>query len=563
MTHALSIAIAQTNPCVGAIADNAALIKDYHSRAAALHADLVVFPEMVLMGYPPEDMVLKPAFQSDALTALEALAKLTKNGAPAMIVGSARAEGGKLYNSLFLLDDGEVRAVRSKYELPNYGVFDEIRVFDQGALEDPVEFRGVKLGLMICEDMWLPRVAAHLKKKGADILIVPNASPYEVDKLEKRYFHAQARVRETGLPLMMINQLGGQDELVFDGASFIIDDKVQVCIQLPDWEEALELTNWSRQGDAWQMENGTQAKTSEGLKGIYQAMVLGLRDYVLKNKFPGVIIGLSGGVDSALTAAVAVDALGADKVHCVMMPSRYTSQESLDDAEACAKALGVRYDSIIIEDGVSAFGSMLEPLFKGLAPDTTEENIQARIRGILLMALSNKSGAMVVTTGNKSEMSVGYATLYGDMCGGYSVLKDIYKMTVFELCHWRNAHVPKTGLGPAVQVIPERIITKPPSAELRADQKDEDSLPPYEALDDMLQCLIEREMGIEEIVARGHDKEIVKRIEHLLYVAEYKRRQAPPGVKISSKNFGRDRRYPITNGYRDAVDYEFHRWSDE
>ncbi|MGD8326962.1 MAG: NAD+ synthase [Sphingomonadales bacterium] len=563
MTHKISIAIAQVNPVVGAIADNAAMIRAYHARAADLGIDLIAFPEMVLMGYPPEDMVLKPAFQSDARKAVEALAKITKNDAPAILLGTAWVIEERLHNALILLDDGEIKAVRAKYELPNYGVFDEIRVFAQGALDEPVEFRGIKLGLMICEDMWLPRVAKHLKKVGADILIVPNASPYEVDKLEQRCFHAQARARETGLPLMVVNQLGGQDELVFDGASFVVGANADIQAQLPAWEEVLEVTHWTRSDDGWVMEGGHKSPVSSGLQSIYQAMVLGLRDYVEKNKFPSVIIGLSGGVDSALTAAVAVDALGADRVRCVMMPSRYTSQESLEDAKACAKALDVELDSISIEDGVAAFDAMLGPLFEGLTPDTTEENIQARIRGILLMALSNKSGAMVVTTGNKSEMSVGYATLYGDMCGGYSVLKDIYKTTVFELCHWRNEYLPKTAQGPKGQVIPERIITKPPSAELRADQKDEDSLPPYEALDDMLRCLIEEEMGVDDIVARGHDRETVKRIEHLLYVAEYKRRQAPPGVKISSKNFGRDRRYPITNGFRDAIDFDFHRWSDE
>lgn len=563
MTDTLSIAIAQINPCVGAIADNVALIERYYDMAQQRGADLVVFPEMALMGYPPEDMVLKPAFQSDARRAVKALAAKTSANATAMIVGSAWVEEGQLRNCVFLLDDGDIKAVIGKHELPNYGVFDEARVFKPAPLQDPVEFRGIKLGLMICEDMWLTNVSNHLTAAGAEILITPNASPFEVDKQQLRKFHATTRVEETSLPLILVNQIGGQDELVFDGASCVLNSTGEICIQLPSFEENLAMTNWRRSENGWHCEDQSFTHPSPLLESIYNAMVLGLRDYVEKNKFPSVLIGLSGGVDSALTAAVAVDALGSERVHCVMMPSRYTSEESLEDATQCADALSVKLDNIPIEDGVQAFDQMLSSVFKGLEPDITEENIQARLRGNLLMAISNKTGAMVVTTGNKSEMSVGYATLYGDMCGGYSVLKDVYKSTVFALCHWRNSHKSNLCFGPNARVIPERIITKPPSAELRADQKDEDSLPPYEALDDMLHCLIEREMSIEDIVARGHDANVVHRIEHLLYVAEYKRRQAPPGVKISSKNFGRDRRYPITNGYRDAVDYGFHRWSDD
>lgn len=562
MTDTLTITLAQINPTVGAIADNVASIRRAHVTAQREGADLVVFPELVLMGYPPEDMVLKPAFQADARLAVEALAQDTAGDAPAMLIGTAWVEGDKLYNAVVLLDDGEIAAVRFKRELPNYGVFDEKRVFAPASSAFPVSFRGVNLGLMICEDMWFPDVARSLAKQGADILIVPHGSPYEIDKLTRRMRHAQARVEENGLPLIFINQIGGQDELVFDGSSFVLNADGDLAVRLPDWEDATLTTRWRREGTGWRCENGPVADGTQDMASIYQAMTLGLRDYVRKNRFPGILIGLSGGVDSALTAAVAVDALGAERVRCVMMPSRFTSSESLEDAAACASALQVELDNIPIEEAVKAFDAMLAPVFQGRAADTTEENIQARIRGIVMMALSNKFGHMVVTTGNKSEMSVGYATLYGDMCGGYSVLKDIYKTTVFELCRWRNGSLPRGALGPEGLVIPERIITKPPSAELRADQKDEDSLPPYEALDDMLYCLIEREMGTEEVIARGHAPDVVKRIEHLIFVAEYKRRQAPPGVKISSRSFGKDRRYPITNGYRDAVDYDFHRWSD-
>ncbi|MDX1581741.1 MAG: NAD+ synthase, partial [Alphaproteobacteria bacterium] len=361
-----------------------------------------------------------------------------------------------------------------------------------------------------------------------------------------------ARFGMAGLPLIYVNQMGGQDELVFDGASFVLNADCKVGARLPAWQEDVALTRWDRGDEGWSCTEGPKARYAEGLEAIYQAMILGLRDYVNKNRFPGVVIGLSGGVDSALTAAVAVDALGPERVRCVMMPSRYTSQESLDDAAECAELLRLHYDIIGIKEAVAAYDAMLGDVFKDLDPDTTEENIQARIRAIILMALSNKFGDMVVTTGNKSEMSVGYATLYGDMSGGYSVLKDVYKTTVFALCEWRNQTLPQGALGPEGRVIPQNIITKPPSAELREDQKDEDSLPPYDALDDILYSLVEREEGVEEIIARGYDRETVARIEHLLYVAEYKRRQSPPGVKITSRNFGRDRRYPITNGFRDA-----------
>jgi NAD+ synthase len=392
-----------------------------------------------------------------------------------------------------------------------------------------------------------------LSETGAEFLLVPNGSPFEASKEEVRLNIAVSRVVESGLALAYLNQVGGQDELVFDGGSFVLNPDRSLALQMPAWTEALTLTHWRRDGARWICEPGAKASLPDGLESIYHAMMLGLGDYVRKNRFPAVVLGLSGGIDSALTAAVAVDALGKDRVRCVMMPSRYTAQESLDDAAAVARLLGTQLDMIPIEDAVKAFGAMTEPLFAGRAADTTEENIQSRIRGVTLMALSNKFGPMVVTTGNKSEMSVGYATLYGDMCGGYNPLKDLYKMQVFALSRWRNQHKPAGALGPEGRVMPERVIEKPPSAELRANQKDEDSLPPYKVLDDILECLVENEMPVEEIMKRGHDIATIKRVEHLLSIAEYKRRQAAPGVKITRKNFGRDRRYPITNAFRDAT----------
>ena len=552
MTKSIRIAFAQLNPMLGDIAGNAALVRKARAEAATQGADVVLFSELFIVGYPPEDLVLKPALQADARAAIEALARETVSG-PGLLVGTPWVDGGRLYNAVAYLDGGEIRGRRYKADLPNYGVFDEKRVFAAGPMPGPLDVRGVRIGVPICEDIWKDDVVECLSETGAEILLVPNGSPFEANKEETRLNIALARVVQSGLPLAYLNQLGGQDELVFDGASFVLNADRSMPVQLPAWEEVVTTTQWTLSAEGWRCAPGPQAALPDGLGSIYKAMMLGLGDYVRKNRFPGVVLGLSGGIDSALSAAVAVDALGAARVRCVMMPSRYTSQESLDDAAAVARLLGTPYDSVAIEDAVAAYGGMLAPLFSGRNSDTTEENIQSRIRGVILMAISNKFGPMVLTTGNKSEMSVGYATLYGDMCGGYNVLKDLYKMQVFALSRWRNAHRPAGALGPEGPVMPVRVIDKPPSAELRANQKDEDSLPPYPVLDDILECLVEGEMPVEEILKRGHALATIKRVEHLLSIAEYKRRQAPPGVKLTRRNFGRDRRYPITNAFRDVT----------
>ena len=557
MTDRLIIALAQTNPTVGDLEGNMALIRDYHARAAAKGAGLLLFSEMVVAGYPPEDLVKKPFFLDKVEAAVRSLAELTYKNDTAMIIGAPWRMEGRLYNAVLLLDGGEVTAVRAKHELPNYGVFDEKRLFDAGDLTGPVSFRGVALGLMICEDMWYPDVTECQQECGAEILLVSNGSPYDRRNVENRMQCAVARVTESGLPMVYVNQVGGQDELVFDGASFVLNADRSLALQMPAFEEGLAISEWERGEEGWTCQPATMVKPPEEMEAIYRAMVVGLRDYVGKNGFPGVVLGMSGGIDSALSAAVAVDALGADRVHCVMMPSPYTSAESLEDAAEAVKLLGCRLDEINIGPAMAAFDEMLKPLFGDREADITEENIQSRVRGLTLMGISNKFGKMVLTTGNKSEMSVGYATLYGDMCGGYSVLKDIYKMDVFRLCRWRNEGKPGTWAeilkGPDGPVMPERIITKPPSAELRPDQKDEDSLPPYEVLDDILECLIEHEMGVDDITARGHAPETVQRVWKLLDLAEYKRRQAPPGVKVTARAFGKDRRYPITNAFRKII----------
>ncbi|MBJ7500917.1 MAG: NAD+ synthase [Sphingopyxis sp.] len=547
----LTIVLSQMTQAVGDLAANAAAMREV--RARHRDADLILYPEFQLIGYPPEDLVLKPALAERAAELLAGLAADTADGGPAMLVGSVERDGSDLYNIVALLDGGRIFATRRKHELPNYGTFDEKRIFVPGPLPDIVEWRGVKLGLPICEDGWLPTVCQHLTAQGAELLISVNGSPYEIDKDDRRLSQVFAsRVAETGLPLIFLNRIGGQDELVFDGCSFVLNDDGRAAHRLIDWEAEERVTRWSNKGDGrWVCEAGAIAEWEAHPADIYSAMILSLRDYVERNRFPGVVLGLSGGIDSAICAAIAADALGPDKVWCVMLPSRFTSQESLDDAAGCAKMTGCRLDTIPIAPAVDAFDAMLAGSFADRDVDITEENVQSRIRGVTLMALSNKFGPMLLTTGNKSEMSVGYATIYGDMAGGYNPLKDAYKMTVFALAEWRNANVPRLSRNPVTPVMPANIVTKPPSAELRPDQKDEDSLPPYVDLDRMLHMLVEEEASVDDVVARyGFDRDAVVRIERLLMLAEYKRRQAPPGVKLSTRNFGRDRRYPITHGFR-------------
>ena len=545
MTDRLRIALVQLSQRVGDLTGNAEKILDWRARAAEQGAELVLVPELQLTGYPPEDLVLKPEFVRQTMEQAERLVDATVDGGPALLFGSIHAEGGANYNCVILAEGGRIVGRRLKHELPNYGTFDEKRVFTHGPLPEPILFRGVKLGVPICEDIWQERVCAHLARQGAEMLLSPNGSPYETDKDMLRQHMVRERVVETGLPLVYLNRVGGQDELVFDGSSFVTNDDGTVPVQLPDFEEAMALTEWVRTPNGWRCEPGEKAPLSPYPEEMYRAMMMALRDYVGANGFPGVILGLSGGIDSALSAAVAVDALGADKVHCVMLPSKYTSDDSLEDAAECARLLGVRHDVVPIVPGVEALDEML-PDLGGIAA----ENIQSRLRMVALMALSNANGHMLLTTGNKSEMSVGYATLYGDMAGGYSVLKDAYKTTCFALSRWRNGCLPKGALGPAGPVMPQRVIDKPPTAELRPNQKDEDSLPPYDLLDRILEALVEKEMSVKEAAAATNaDMAIVADIEKKLLRAEYKRRQAPPGVKLGTRNFGRDRRYPITNAF--------------
>ena len=588
----LTIALAQANPKVGDVAGNAALVRRLRDDAAAQGADLVVFSELVLVGYPPEDLVLRPALVDAAAGALHELQQESAGGGPGLLVTLPWRDGTGLHNAVALVADGRVE-LRFKHELPNYGVFDEKRVFVPGPLPEPMLFRGVPLGVPVCEDVWFAPVAGHLARRGAALLLVPNGSPFEVEKFQHRVDLARARAAETGLAIAYVNQIGGQDELVFDGGSFVVNGDGSLAVAMPCWRESLAITRWSpgggsdslagraaghpqpdaaaegasarggteSPGDAahhaagahprYRCEGAAELVVEPRLAAVYQAMMLGLRDYARKNGFPGIVLGLSGGIDSALTAAVAVDALGAERVRGVRLPSRFTSEASMADADETARLLGMRLETAPIQESVTALEATLAPIFAGRPRDVTEENIQARVRGVLLMAMSNKFGDLLVTTGNKSEMSVGYATLYGDMCGGYSVLKDVYKTEVYALAAWRNAHVPAGALGPSGRVIPESSMTKAPTAELRPDQTDQDTLPPYAELDAILTQLIEDERSVAEIVAQGFARDTVARVQRMLFMAEYKRRQAPPGVKITRRSFGRDRRYPLTNGFRE------------
>lgn len=524
MIGGLNIAVAQINPIVGHISHNLDLVAK--ALDVCKDADIVVFPELVICGYPPEDLVLKPSFVQLCKKAAQDFISKRKGG-PAYILTTPWEENGKHYNAALFVANGKILSITYKKNLPNYGVFDEWRVFEPGPLPEPVDFKGHKLGVIICEDIWFDECAKHLKQQGAEILLSPNGSPFNLTKRERREQIIKDRIDDTGLPLVYVNQMGGQDDLVYDGGSMAFDSSGQKVFQAPFCEEYIgPITGMT--------------EDQHDLPAIYDVLKRGLKDYIEKNKFPGVIIGMSGGIDSALTAAIAVDALGADKVRCVMMPSSFTSNDSFDDAEECCKALGCSYEVISIEIAMRAFEATIDNL-SGLA----HENMQSRARGLILMSLSNQSDAMVLTTGNKSEMACGYATLYGDMCGGYNVLKDVYKTIVYKLAAWRN------GISP---VIPDRILTKAPTAELRANQTDQDSLPEYDVLDAILEGLIERDLGPDELAVEGHHPELVAKVLKMLDLAEYKRRQSAPGVKITTRAFGRDRRYPIVNGYRFAVE---------
>ncbi len=551
MADSFRLTLAQWNPTMGDLEGNAALARRAWDAGRAAGARLVALPEMFITGYNTQDLVMKPAFHRAAIAAIEGLARDCADG-PALAIGGPAVEDGKLYNAYYILQHGRIAARVFKHHLPNETVFDEKRIYASGDVAGPYAVDGVRIGSPICEDSWYEDVSETLAETGAEFLLVPNGSPYYREKVSHRHQLMVARVIETGLPLVYLNLVGGQDDQVFDGGSFALNPGGELALQMPLMEEATAHVDLVRGPDGWRIEKSELARIPDATEQDYHAMVLSLGDYLRKSGFSKVLLGLSGGIDSALVATVAADAIGPANVRCVMLPSEYTSQASLDDARALAQTLGCRYDHVPISEGRQAISNTLAPLFEGTQPGITEENIQSRLRGLLLMAMSNKFGEMLLTTGNKSEVAVGYATIYGDMAGGYNPLKDMYKTRVFETCRWRNAVHRDWMKGPSGAVIPRRIIDRPPSAELAPDQRDEDSLPPYPVLDGILDILVDRDGSIADCVAAGYSREDAARVEHLLYISEYKRFQAAPGTRLSKRAFWLDRRYPIVNRWRDG-----------
>jgi len=550
MAEKFRLTIAQMNPTLGDFAANSARALEAWQQGKAAGADFVAMPEMFMTGYQAQDMVMRPAFAASCLAAVQALAEQTADG-PALGIGGVLRRGNQVFNTYFILQGGAILTEILKHDLPNYAVFDEKRTFTSGPINGPYRIGPLRIGTPICEDSWYPDVPEALTESGAEILFVPNASPYYRNKFDRRVNAMVARVTENDRPLIYLNTVGAQDDQMFDGGSFALNRGGKLAFQLPLFDEMVHHVDLTETTDGWIIEDGRKATFPDEWEQDYRVMTGALRDYLRKTGFKKVLLGLSGGIDSALVAAIAVDALGAENVRCVMLPSEYTAQSSLDDAKAVAEALGCRYDFVPIAQGRAAITDTLAPLFEGTEPGLTEENIQSRLRGLLLMALSNKFGEMLLTTGNKSEVAVGYATIYGDMAGGYNPIKDLYKMRVFETCRWRNANHRDWLKGPDGTVIPVSIIDKPPSAELRPDQKDEDSLPPYHILDVILEQLVDRDASIADVVAMGYDRATVKRVEQLIYLSEYKRFQSAPGPKLTPRAFWLDRRYPIVNRWRD------------